>query len=548
MPEGMSRREVVIGGATTALALGGPPRILIYAGIAPPNQGSSTASAKTSPPDFELNELTVPQLQELMSAGRHTAASLVALYLQRIEEVDRSGPKINSVIELNPEAVTIARALDDERRQRGTRGPLHGIPVLLKDNIDTGDRMKTSAGSMALADTSAPHDAFLVERLRAAGAVILGKTNLSEWANFRSTRSTSGWSGRGGLTRNPYALERNPCGSSAGSGAAIAANLAAVAVGTETDGSIVCPSGTCGLVGLKPTVGLVSRSGVIPISASQDTAGPMTRTVTDAAILLGAMTGVDPTDKATASSRTRLAADYTTFLDADGLRGARIGVLRKAFGFHKGVDRIMDHALGALRDAGAVLIDPVSMVTYGKFDSAEFDVLLYEFKDGMAKYLANRPDVSHKTLADLISFNNANAAREMPYFGQEIFEMADKKGPLSSTAYRKALDTCRRLSRTEGIDATVAKHKLDALVAPTGGPAWTTDLVNGDHFIGGSSTPAAVAGYPSITVPAGFEFNLPIGLSFIGLRWQEGKLLRLAYAFEQATKARRVPEFRSSVP
>lgn len=546
MSEGMSRRELVIGGSAAALAAGGYRPSSGREKDPPP--ASSARSLRTAAPPFELDELSIPQLQDLMSSGRHTSASLTALYLERIAQVDRGGPTINSVIELNPEAVTIARALDTERKARGTRGPHHGIPLLLKDNIDTGDAMKTSAGSLALAGSSAPKDAFLVQRLRAAGAVVLGKTNLSEWANFRSSRSTSGWSGRGGLTRNPYALDRNPCGSSSGSGAAIAANLAAVAVGTETDGSIVCPSSSCGLVGLKPTVGLVSRAGVIPISATQDTAGPMTRSVTDAAILLGAMTGVDPRDAATTASGSRIAADYTAFLAADGLRGARIGVLRQAFGFHQGVDGIMEQALAALRDAGAILVDPAALATYGKFDAAEFEVLLYEFKDGIAKYLATRPDVSHRTLSDVIAFNKANAEKEMPFFGQELFEQAEKKGSLASAGYRKARETCRRLSRTEGIDATMAKHRLDALIAPTGGPAWTTDLVNGDHFIGGSSTPAAVAGYPAITVPAGFEHGLPIGLSFIGLRWQEGTLLKLAYGFEQATKSRRSPEFRVTVP
>lgn len=546
MSEGMSRRELVIGGSAAALAAGGYRPSSGREKDPPP--ASSARSLRTAAPPFELDELSIPQLQDLMSSGQHTSASLTALYLERIAQVDRGGPTINSVIELNPEAVTIARALDTERKARGTRGPLHGIPLLLKDNIDTGDAMKTSAGSLALAGSSAPKDVFLVQRLRAAGAVVLGKTNLSEWANFRSSRSTSGWSGRGGLTRNPYALDRNPCGSSSGSGAAIAANLAAVAVGTETDGSIVCPSSSCGLVGLKPTVGLVSRAGVIPISATQDTAGPMTRSVTDAAILLGAMTGVDPRDAATTASGSRIAADYTAFLAADGLRGARIGVLRQAFGFHQGVDGIMEQALAALRDAGAILVDPAALATYGKFDAAEFEVLLYEFKDGIAKYLATRPDVSHRTLSDVIAFNKANAEKEMPFFGQELFEQAEKKGSLASAGYRKARETCRRLSRTEGIDATMAKHRLDALIAPTGGPAWTTDLVNGDHFIGGSSTPAAVAGYPAITVPAGFEHGLPIGLSFIGLRWQEGTLLKLAYGFEQATKSRRSPEFRVTVP
>ena len=501
--------------------------------------GQPAAHAVT---DFELEETTIAQLQEAMASGKYTARSIAEQYLARIDAVDRGGPTVNSVIELNPDALAIAEALDRERKDREARGPLHGIPVLIKDNIDTADRMKTSAGSHALADVVAARDAVIVERLRAAGAVILGKTNLSEWANFRSTHSVSGWSARGGQTRNPYSLDRNPCGSSSGTGAAISANLAAVGVGTETDGSIVCPSSANGLVGIKPTVGLVSRSGIVPISHTQDTAGPMARTVTDAAILLGALAGVDPNDSATGPGRGRAHADYRTFLTADGLRGARIGVSRNFFGFNSRVDRIMDEAIAAMKGAGAVIVDHADLATKGKFDDAESDVLLYEFKADLNAYLA-KSNSRYKTLASLIDFNNQNRDREMPFFGQEIFEMSQKKGALTTPAYLNALAKCRRLSRVQGIDALLAKHRLDAFVAPTGGPAWTIDLLNGDHFTGGSSTPAAVAGYPSITVPAGHVHGLPVGISFVGAAWSEPALIRLAYAYEQATKVRRAPRF-----
>ncbi|HEX8423571.1 MAG TPA: amidase, partial [Pyrinomonadaceae bacterium] len=456
------------------------------------------------------------------------------------------GARLNSIIELNPDALSIAAALDRERKTKGARGALHGIPILLKDNIDTADRMRTTAGSLALADTFAPRDAFIVERLRAAGAVILGKTNLSEWANFRSTHSSSGWSGRGGQTRNPYAIDRNPCGSSSGSGVAVAANFAAAAIGTETDGSIVCPASACSLVGLKPTLGLVSRSGIIPIAHSQDTAGPMTRTVADAALILNALTGVDPRDRATQSSRGKAHADYTRFLDANGLRGARIGVARKFFGFNDKVDKLMTDAIDALKRAGASLIDPADLPSHGKYDDSEFEVLLYEFKADLNKYLAERGGGVPRSLKELIEFNERNREREMPYFGQEIFLKAQEKGPLTSKAYLAALAKNHRLSRAGGIDAALTKHRLDAIIAPTGGPPWTTDLVNGDHFSGGSSTPAAVAGYPAISVPAGYVFGLPVGISFFGAAYSEPVILKLAYAFEQATKHRRPPQFTDS--
>jgi amidase len=513
--------------------------------------GGCRAEAPPATPKavFDLEEATIAQLQENMASGL-TSAMITQQYLDRIAAIDHSGPSVNSVIEVNPEALADAARLDAERQAGKSRGPLHGVPILIKDNIDTGDRMRTSAGSLALADMPAPRDAYVVERLRAGGAVILGKTNCSEWANFRSSHSTSGWSGRGGQTRNPYALDRNPCGSSSGTGAAISANLAMVGVGTETDGSVVCPATANGLVGLKPTVGLLSRSGIIPISASQDTAGPMTRTVRDTAILLNAMIGVDPADHTTAMIPDGGAADFTTFLSSGGLSGARLGVLRRYFGGLPALDQLMEDSLTALRDAGAVIVDPVEIVTVPKLGAPEFEVLLYEFKDGLNRYLAGRGDsTKYHTLAELIEFNKANAAKEMPWFGQETFELAQKKGPLTEAAYRRALAECRRLARAEGIDATLRRFRLDAMVCPTGGPAWVTDLVNGDHFgsAGDSSTPAAVAGYPHITVPAGFIDGLPVGLSFMGPAWSEGRLLRYAFAFEQATTARRAPEFRATI-
>ena len=485
-----------------------------------------------------LEELTIAELQ------RFSARDLTEWYLARIDAFDKHGPAVNSIIELNPDALSIAEMLDRERKAGRSRGLLHGIPILIKDNIDTADRMHTTAGSLALADSIAARDAHVVRRLREAGAVLLGKTNLSEWANFRSTHSTSGWSGRGGLTRNPYALDRNACGSSSGTGAAIAASFAAVGVGTETDGSVVCPSSACGLVGIKPTLGLVSRTGIIPIAHSQDTAGPMARTVTDAAILLGAMTGIDSLDAITANSRAHVHADYTKFLDPNGLRGARIGVARKYFGINDHVDKLMNAALDVLKQLGATLVDPADMETTGKYDDTELEVLLYEFKADLNAYLAALPpNVRVRSLADVIRFNEEHRDREMPYFGQELLERAEKKGPLTSPEYRKALAKNHRLSRAEGIDATLKKHKLDALVAPTGGPVWCTDLVNGDHYTGGYSSASAVAGYPHITVPAGQAFGLPVGLSFFAGAWSEPALLKFAYAFEQATKARRAPKY-----
>ncbi|HKP88295.1 MAG TPA: amidase, partial [Blastocatellia bacterium] len=480
-------------------------------------QSPDTRKTETSSRTFEMEEATIAQLRRAMESGASTARSIVEKYLTRIHDVDKNGPSINSVIELNPDALAIADALDAERKSKGARGPLHGIPILIKDNIDTADRMMTTAGSLALMGSISQKDSFVAQRLRAAGAVILGKTNLSEWANFRSTKSTSGWSGRGGQTRNPYALDRNPCGSSSGSGASVAANLCLAAIGTETDGSVVCPSSANSLVGIKPTVGLVSRSGIIPISHSQDTAGPMARTVTDAAILLGALTGVDPRDQATTESSGKAHNDYTRFLDKRGLEGARIGVARKFFGFSEKVDKLMSAAIDAMKSHGAVIIDPADIATTGKFDDSEFEVLLFEFKADLNAYLAGLgPTAPVHSLKEIIEFNERNREKEMPYFGQDIMIRAEAKGPLTSVDYRKALAKNHRLSRTEGIDAVMLKHRLDAMIAPTGGPPWPTDLINGDHFTGGFSTPAAVAGYPHVTVPAGYVHGLPDGISFFG--------------------------------
>jgi amidase len=493
--------------------------------------------------------VSISQLQDWLTTGRYTSRRLVELYLNRISQIDTAGPQLRSVIEQNPEALAIADALDAERATKGPRGPLHGIPVLIKDNIDTGDRMMTTAGSLALQGPPAPRDAFVVERLRAAGVVILGKTNLSEWANFRSATSTSGWSARGGLVKNPYVLDRNPCGSSSGTGAAIAASLAAGGVGTETDGSIVCPSAIGALVGIKPTVGLVSRSGIVPISHSQDTAGPMTRTVADAAVLLGALVGADARDPATAAAPASAAEGYLEALKADALQGARIGVARgNLSGYSPAADRLIDAAIAQMKAKGATIVDPADIPTSAQLDGCELEVLLYEFKTDLNAYLASRgPGDAVHTLKELIAFNERERSREMPYFGQDLFLKAEDKGPLTTPEYLKASSTCRSLARQRGIDAVMTAHRLDALVAPTTGPAWLTDLVNGDHFAGSSSTPAAVAGYPSITVPAGYVDELPVGISFIGRAWSEARLIALAYAYEQATKHRRPPRFRPTV-
>jgi amidase len=494
----------------------------------------------------ELDEITVDRLQAGLASGQWTAEEITRNYLRRIEALDRSGPTLRAVIETNPDAIALARELDEERAGGRVRGPLHGIPVLVKDNVGTADRMTTTAGSLALEGSIPRSDSFVARRLRENGAIILGKANLSEWANFRSTNASSGWSGRGGQCRNPYALHRNPCGSSSGSGAAVSANLTPLAIGTETNGSIVCPSSACGVVGIKPTVGLWSRSVIIPISHTQDTAGPMTRTVRDGAILLGALTGVDSRDPATAASRGNAHSDYTQFLDPNGLQGARIGVVRDLFGFSDKVDALMEDALQAMRDAGATIVDEVAIPNQDRIGPRGFDVMLYEFKADLNAYLAALgPTAPIKTLEDAIRFNEEHRDREMRYFGQEIFELAQEKGPLTEQAYIDAVDAAQRFSGPEGIDAAMDQHAVDALVAPTGGPAWTTDLVNGDHYGGGSSSPAARSGYPNITVPAGYVMGLPVGMSFFGRRWSEPVLLRLTYAFEQATHHRTTPEFRT---
>ena len=505
---------------------------------------AAIAKPFSPPPAFELDELTIADLQQGLQSGKYTARQLVEKYSDRINDIDRKGPALHSVIEMNPDAEQIAVALDRERKEKGPRGPLHGIPILIKDNIDTQDRMMTTAGSLALIGARPQRDAFVAQRLREAGAVILGKTNLSEWANFRSSKSSSGWSGRGGQTKNPYVLERNPCGSSSGSGAAVAANLCTAAIGTETDGSVVCPSSANSLVGIKPTIGLVSRAGIIPIAHSQDTAGPMARTVTDAAILLAAITALDPRDEATNESRGKSVTDYTASLNKDGLRGMRLGVARKHFGFNERVDKLMTDLLAEMKRLGAVIVDPADIPTTGKFDDSEFEVLLYEFKADLNTYLAGLgPQAPVRSLKDVIAFNEKNRDREMPFFGQDIMIKAEAKGPLTSKPYLAALRKNHLLTRTQGIDAIMKKHQLDALVAPTGGPAWPTDWINGDHFTGGYSSASAVAGYPHVTVPAGYVFGLPVGISFFGGAFSEAKLIKIAYAFEQATKARKPPAF-----
>jgi amidase len=513
-------------------------------------QPSAAASGpRPAPPDlrvrpFEWTEATVADLQAAMAKGRLTSASLTRAYLARMEDLDRRGPELRSVIEVNPDAETLARSLDRQRKAGVIHGPLHGIPVLLKDNIATCDRMNTTAGSLALLGCVAAQDASVASSLRKAGAVILGKANLSEWANFRSTRSSSGWSARGGQTRNPYVLDRNPSGSSSGSAVAVAANLCSLAVGTETDGSILSPSSLCGIVGIKPTVGLVSRRGIIPIAHSQDTAGPMARTVRDAAILLGALAGEDPADAATQSCRDKVPADYTVFLDSHGLAGARIGVARRLFQPDSPAARVLETAINRIRNLDAVLVDPCDDPPLNRFGEAEMTVMLYEFKADLNAYLASLgPRAPVRSLAELIEFNERNKDREMPHFGQELFIQAQAKGPLTDGAYLEALGQCRRLARQEGIDGLMDRHQLDALVAPSGGPAGKTDFLYGDRDVGGSSSPAAVAGYPSITVPAGQVFGLPVGLSFFGRAYSEPILLKLAYAFEQAVPIRRPPTF-----
>jgi amidase len=525
-------------------------RLGAAAAAAPAVAGVLVERARANPPHQELEDATIAELQAEMTRGRLTAERLVRQYLQRIEQLDRRGPSVNSVLEVNPDADEIARSLDRERRDGRVRGPLHGIPILLKGNIDTADRMATTAGSLALVGRAPALDATVAAKLREAGAIILGKANLSEWANFRSFHSSSGWSGVGGQTLNPYVLDRNPCGSSSGSGAAVAAALAAAALGTETDGSIVCPSNANAVVGIKPTLGLTSRAGVVPIAHSQDTVGPHGKTVADAAAVLGALTGVDPRDSATEPSEGRSFTDYTQFLDRNGLRGARIGVMRDGVtGYSEETDGIFEDALEAMRNADAVLVDPADLPTMAEIGTgaAEVTVLVYEFKRDLNAYLATRSGVPISTLADAIAFNEANAERELKWFLQEWFELAESD-PFSEAEYLAALAEARRLGGADGIDAVLAQHSLHALVAPTGSPAWPNDLVNGDHFQGASSAPAAIAGYPIINVPAGDAFGLPVGISFMSTAWSEPTLIRLASGFEAVKQARKKPEFLETLP
>ncbi len=503
-------------------------------------------------PHADLEEQTIADLQAAMESGQYTSRQLVEMYSERITALNTSGPTLRAVIEMNPDALAFAEKLDRERAEHGPRGPLHGIPILLKDNIDTADGMETTAGSLALVGVKRAQDAHVAARLREAGAVILGKANMSEWANFRSTHSSSGWSGRGGQARNPYALDRSPCGSSSGSASAVAANLCAVSVGTETDGSILCPASINGVVGIKPTVGLTSRVGVIPISHSQDTMGPFARTVSDAAILLGALAGADPRDSVTQASAGRILADYRASLNSAALRGVRIGIPREIYtGYSEKVDAVFATVVETLRSLGAVLVDPANIPTAKQMreSEAELTVLLYEFKTDLNAYLATLgPEAQAHTLEELIAFNRAHAEQEMPYFGQELFELAQQKGPLSDQEYLDARAECLRLARDEGIDAVMRQHNLDALCMPTAEPAWKIDLVDGDHSMGGASQPAALAGYPAISVPAGHTFGLPIGVAFMGQAFSEAKLIGYAFAFEQATKARCAPTYPEQVP
>jgi len=537
----MQRRNFLKTGALAGLTL----TTLTAASCSPPASGKKQTATDTGnkPDDFALNEVTIDALQQKMQSKEYTSRSIAEMYLKRIDEIDRNGPKLNSVIELNPDALAIADAMDKERAAGKVRGPLHGIPVLIKDNISTGDKMHTTAGAMAIGDNIMKQDAFIIQKLRVAGAVLLGKTNLSEWANFRSTHSTSAWSSRGGQTKCPYILDRNPSGSSAGSGSAASANLCAIAIGTETDGSIVSPSSVNGLVGIKPTVGLWSRTGIIPISKTQDTAGPMARTVRDAAILLGALAGEDLQDSYTAASKGKIQADYTKFLDADGLKGKRIGIEKSAMKISPAMDPIFQQAIEILKSKGATIVEVELFKLLKPIGNADFAVLLYEFKDGLNKYLSTA-NSKVKSLADVIAFNKQNEAKAMPFFKQEILEQADKKGGLDEKEYLDAVAKTTSTTRN-AIDALIKSNKLDAIVAPTNGFACCIDLINGDYDNGFSfSGPAAMAGYPHITVPMGFFNELPVGISFVSSAYKEGDIIRLAYAYEQASKKRTAPKFK----
>lgn len=511
-------------------ALGGGT--LVLAPLSSCVQPATKTEPSVNYADFELNELTIAQLQEKMSSGVLSSAEITQKYLDRIELINTKGPELRAVIEINPEALEIAKQLDAERKSGKVRSSLHGIPVLIKDNIDTGDQMQTTAGSLAMIGSPAPDDAVIIRKLREAGAVLLGKTNLSEWANFRSTKSSSGWSGRGGQVLNPFSLDRSPCGSSSGTGAAVSANLCAIGIGTETDGSIVCPSGINGIVGIKPTLGLWNGDGIIPISHSQDTAGPMARSVTDAVILLGAL--------------AEKKQDYSQFLDAGGLKNARIGLASDFFGFHSRVDKLMAEAIQKMKDSGAVIIENLKLENRKEWGDLEWKVLIYEFKADLNAYLKTRPGLKVQSLADLIEFNKKNTDTELKWFGQEIFEEAEKTKGLDDPEYIQALAKAKELSQ-KGIEKLMDQHQLDALIAPTNGPAWTIDWVNGDHFGGGSSEPAAISGYPNITVPVGYVAGLPLGISFFGRAWSEPTLITLAYAYEQATKHRKAPGFLKSI-
>lgn len=535
----MKRRTFLTSAALTGTGLA----MASLSGCTNPDAQKTPSEVAINPADFELNEMTIADLRAKMESGELTSEAICKKYLDRIAMVD---PLLKSVIELNPDALDIARKLDEERESGKVRGPLHGIPVMIKDNIDSGDRMQTTAGSLALSGHIAQSDAAIVARLREAGAVLLGKTNLSEWANFRSDRSSSGWSGRGGQVRNPYLLDRSPCGSSSGTGAAIAANLCTIGIGTETNGSIVCPSGVNGVVGVKPTLGLWSRRGIIPIAHSQDTAGPMCRTVTDAAILLGALAGFDDQDAETHVPRGEIFTDYTSFLDVNGLSGARIGIAREMLGFNPLVDQLFDQAVESLKAKGAEVIDNITLENSRRWGMPSYEVLLYEFKADLNQYLQGHPTAPVKTLEEIIRFNQENTESEMPWFGQEIFEQAQSKSGLDSKEYIKALSDSKMYSQ-EGIDKVMDENRLDAIIAATNGPAWTIDWVNGDHFSGSSSSPAAISGYPNISVPMGYVHGLPVGLSFFGRAWSEPTLLRLAYAFEQATMHRKSPGFQKSL-